>query len=218
MSGHDDGNGFRRGEDILEHGRDRPAVSRWSSVRRRLPVPRWPSRAAAALLVAAGLVAGLVAGYAAGDHRAAGGPAPGLTPYLPSQAAQLAVGGAPLGQGPACSAQVGSDLELGFQVTNVSASPVTLRRVLAVPPIGGLRALAQSWGPCGELPAPEATITVTLAPGASTWFTVTFKPLIRCPQPIPVQFTVDYVQRGRPAAAHLPGFEDLSRVPYSGCP
>jgi hypothetical protein len=192
-------------------------VSWWPSVRRRVPLPRWPSRAAAALLVAAGLVAGLVAGYAAGDHRAAGRPAPALTPYPPSQAAQLAVGGAPLGQGPACSAQVGSDLQLGFQVTNVSASAVTLRKVVAVLPIGGLRALTQGWGACGELPQPDATITVILAPGVSTWFTITFKPLVRCPGPIPVQFTLDYVQRGRGAAAHLPGFEDLGRVPYSGC-
>lgn len=217
MSGHDNGEGFRPGEDILQHGQDAPAVSWWPSLRRRLPLTRWPSRTAAALLVAAGLVAGLIAGYAAGDHRAAGGPAPGLTPYLPSQAAQLAVGAAPLGQGPACSAQVGSDIQLGFQITNVSASPVTLRKVLAVLPIGGLRALTQSWGACGELPQPDAAITVILSPGASTWFTITFKPLVRCPGPIPVQFNVDDVQRGRPTVVHLPGFEDLGRVPYSGC-
>jgi hypothetical protein len=57
----------------------------------------------------------------------------------------------------------------------------------------------------------------TLSPGASTWFTVTFKVLVRCPGPMPVQFLLDYVQRGRPASARLPGFNDLSQVTYSGC-
>jgi len=36
--------------------------------------------------------------------------------------------------------------------------------------------------------------------------------------PAPVQFTVGYLAQGRPAAASLPGFPDLSQVPYSGCP
>jgi hypothetical protein len=219
MSAHDDGgDGSRAGDDILELGRDRPRFPRWPSLRRRLPDLRWPSRPAAALLVAAGLVAGLAAGYAAGDHRAARNLAPALPSGAASQASQLAAGGAPLGQGPACSAQLGSDLQLGFQVTNVSASAVTLRQVLAVLPLGGLRPVAQAWGPCGELPQPEAAAATTLSPGASTWFTVTFKVLVRCPGPMPVQFALDYLQRGRPAAAHLPGFNDLSQVPYSGCP
>jgi hypothetical protein len=217
MRGHDDGGGFGRGEDILEHGRDRPAVSWWSSVRRRLPVPRWPSRPAAALLVAAGLVAGLIAGFAAGDHRAASRAAPGLTPYVPSQAAQLAAGGAPLGQGPACATQVDSHLQLGFQVTNVSAAAVTLRRIRAILPLGGLIAVAQSWGPCGELPQQQAPAAPTLSPGASAWFTVTFKVLVGCPGPMPVQFVLDYDQHGQPASARLPGFNDLGQVTYSGC-
>lgn len=37
------------------------------------------------------------------------------------------------------------------------------------------------------------------------------------PEPVSVQFTVDYESRGQPAAASLPGFPDLGQVPYSGC-
>src|ERR1700735_5312229 len=128
---HDPGDGSRAGDDILEQGRDRPQVRWWPSLRR--PVLRWPSRPAAALLVAAGLVAGLAAGYAAGDHRAAGRAAPALPSGAAAQA-ELAAGGAPLSQGPACSAQLGSDLQLGLQVTNASASAMPLRQGLAILP------------------------------------------------------------------------------------
>jgi hypothetical protein len=34
---------------------------------------------------------------------------------------------------------------------------------------------------------------------------------------LPVWFTVDYRSAGEPAAVRLPGFPDLSQVPYSGC-
>jgi hypothetical protein len=216
MSAHDDrGNRPPADGDILEHGRDRPQVRLWPSLRRRLPDLRWRSRRASALLVAAGLVLGLAGGYAAGDHRARSA-APGLPPGV-SQAAQLAVGGTPLAEGPACAAQIDSHLQLGFQVTDVSAAAVTLRRIRAILPIGGLRAVAQAWGPCGELPQPEAATSPTLSPGASAWFTVTFKVLVGCPGPMPVQFALDYVQHGRAASARLPGFNDLGQVTYSGC-
>jgi hypothetical protein len=42
--------------------------------------------------------------------------------------------------------------------------------------------------------------------------------LVRCPKPLPVQFTLHYDQQGRLAAIRLPGFPDLGQVPYSGCP
>jgi hypothetical protein len=56
-----------------------------------------------------------------------------------------------------------------------------------------------------------------LDPGASIWFTVTFKVLTGCPGPLPVQFTVAYDLNGQPVVAQLPGFSDLSEVPYTGC-
>ena len=229
MSGHDDGErprprwqggGGPDAEDILERGPDRPPRPWWPSVRRRLPVVRRPSRPAA-ILGAAGLVVGLVAGlaggYVAGDHHGRSS-APTLSPAAISQAAQLAVGGAPLGQsGPTCATQVDGNLQLGLQVTNVSATAVTLRQVRAILPIGGLKAMAHAWGPCGVLPQPDAGASTTLYPGESTWFTVTFTVLVRCPGPMPVQFALGYVQHGRPASARLPGFNDLTQVPYPGC-
>ena len=85
-------------------------------------------------------------------------------------------------------------------------------------PLGGLRALSQQWGPCGVLPRSQDPASVyLLAPGASTWLTVTFQVLKRCPGPDPVQFTVVYDWNGQRAAAILPGFSDLTQVPYTGC-
>ena len=87
--------------------------------------------------------------------------------------------------------------------------------------MGGLRATSQAWGPCGELPAPgEApgnALPLTLGPGASAWFTVTFQVLVGCPQPLPVHFTLDYDQSGRSAAMPLPSFPDLGQVSYGKC-
>ena len=111
---------------------------------------------------------------------------------------------------------------MGLQITNLSPAAVRLRRVTVVLPLGGLRVTSQAWGPCGELrasgAAPGSIRPPTLVRGASSWFTVTFKVLVTCPQPLPVQFTLDYGQQGRAAAIRLPGFPDLGQVPYSGCP
>ena len=58
---------------------------------------------------------------------------------------------------------------------------------------------------------------LTLGPGASAWFTVTFQVLVGCPQPLPVHFTLDYDQSGRSAAMPLPSFPDLGQVSYGKC-
>jgi hypothetical protein len=202
--------GSAAGDDVLEAGR-----------RRRL-APGWP-RTAALVLGAAGLLIGLAVGYAAGV-RHAGKPLPPpratSSPAMPLTVA----GGFPLSQsGPECSAHTGHELQLGMEVTNLSATTVTLRRVRVVLPLGGLRETSQAWGPCGELPtaaqAPGYALAPTLGPGASAWFTVTFQVLVRCPGPLPVQFTLVYDQAGRPAGAMpLPSFPDLSQVPWPGCP
>lgn len=118
----------------------------------------------------------------------------------------------------ACSVQTGRLLQLGVQVTNQSQAAVTLRRVTAVLPMGGLRQVSHTWGPCGELPAASGAAVDALPAGASTWFTVTFKVLVRCPAPLPVQFTLEYDRLGRPATIRLPGFVDLGHVPYASCP
>jgi hypothetical protein len=182
---------------------------------RRLPVPAWRPPRIAVLLGVAGLIVGLAAGYAAGS-RPARKAAPAPTPH--AAAPPVAVGDLPLIQsGPRCSAQIGPDLQLGMQVTNTSATVVTLRGIRVVLPLGGLRAIAQGWGTCGELPAANQVPSTVLPAGASTWFTVTFRVIMRCPEPLPVQFTVDYDQHGRAASVHLPGFSDLGQVPYRTC-
>jgi hypothetical protein len=168
-----------------------------------------------------GLLVGLAAGYAAGVRHAGKPPSPPRA--AASQTAPLfTAGGFPLSQSDrGCSAQTGHELQLGLEITNLSATALTLRRVEVTLPLGGLKVISQAWGPCGELPgaaeAPGHALPPALGPGASAWFTVTFQVLVRCPQPLPVQFTIDYEQVGRPAAMPLPGFPDLGQVRYSGC-
>ena len=197
------------GDDVLEQGS------------RRGPVLRWRPLRAALVLGVVGLLAGLVAGYAVGVRHAGKPHSPPRA--TPSQTRpSFSAGGFPLSQsGPEGSAQTGHELQLGLEVTNLSATALTLRRVAVVLPLGGLKVVSQAWGPCGELPgaaqAPGDDLSPTLGPGASAWFTVTFRVLIRCPQPLPVQFVLHFDQGGPPGAIPLPSFPDLGRVPYAGC-
>jgi hypothetical protein len=205
-----DGDGSGAGDDVLELGG-----------RRRL-VPRWRPPLAALVLGAVVLLAGLAVGYAAGARHAGEHAAPPSLSRAALPAAPFSAGGFPLSQsGPQCSVQNGRELQVGLRITNLSSAVVRLRRLEVVLPLGGLRVTSQAWGPCGELPAtgeaPGNILPITLGRGTSSWFTVTFRVLVRCPQPLPVQFTLDYDQQGRPAAIRLPGFPDLGQVPYSGC-
>lgn len=173
------------------------------------------------------LLAGLAVGYTAGarhagEHAAPPTPSGSTAPArATAPAAPFSAGGFPLSQsGPQCSVQHGRKLQVGLQITNLSRAAVRLRRVGVVLPLGGLRVTSKAWGPCGELPASgqaPGRIPPTLGRGASSWFSVTFQVLVRCPKPLPVQFTLDYEQQGRPAAIRLPGFPDLGQIPYSGC-
>lgn len=186
---------------------------------RRLPALAWRPSRGAAVLAAFALLAGLAAGYAAGERQAGSARPPQRPGTSAASRASPATGIPALTQGNGgCSAQIGRELQLGEQVTNQSATDVTLRQVEAVLPLGGLRAISQRWAPCGALPTGQALAGNRLPPGASTWFTVTFKVLLGCPRPLPVQFTVDYDWYGQAAVARLPGFPDLREVPYAGCP
>jgi hypothetical protein len=196
---------------------------------RRSKIPNWRLSRGAALLGALGLAAGLAAGYAAGDRHAAGAARPPQRPRVTaSQRLSItAVTPALTQTTSACSAQVGRDLQLGVQITNQSGAAVTLGRVQAVLPLGGLRVVSQQWAPCGVVPVSSGVQDAqqaqdqsggSLAPGASAWFTVTFKVLLACPRPLPVQFTLDYDVQGLPVTTSLPGFPDLSEIPYTGCP
>jgi hypothetical protein len=188
---------------------------------RRGPVLQWRTPTAALVLVVVALLVGLAVGYAAGVRHAGKPPSP-PRPAASQTTPSFAVGGFPLSQtGPACSAQIDHELQLGLEVTNLWDTPITLYRVRVMLPMGGLKATSQAWGSCGQLPAPgEApgnALPLTLGPGASAWFTVSFRVLVRCPQPLPVHFVLDYDQGGRSAAMPLPSFPDLGQVSYGKC-
>jgi hypothetical protein len=210
--------------DVVEQRGSRLPSPDWLPSLRWLPLNgrlwNWRSPRGGAILLAVGLVAGLVVGYTAGDRQAPGGasaprrPAPGSASASP--ALSLTAGGPALIQAiGTCAVQNGRELQLGVQVTNQSTTDMTLSLVRPVLPLGGLKWISQQWAPCSTLPTGQDPAVLT--PGASTWFSVTFDVLVKCPGPLPVQFTVDYMQDGRPAATSLPGFPDLGQVPYTGC-
>lgn len=193
----------------------------------RFRLPGWrPSRGASVLAIAA-LVIGIAAGYAAGGQHARGSaarPQPTVTvtasPSVPAPAASFSFADSPaLTQDTAaCSVQTGQQLELGVQVTNQSTVPITLTTARAVLPLGMLKQVTWQWATCGALPDGLGQADQILDPGASTWLTATFKVQVRCPGPAPVQLSVGYLVQGHSVTASLPGFSDLSQVPYTGCP
>jgi hypothetical protein len=195
---------------------------------RRIHLPSWRPSRGASVLAGAVLIVGLAAGYAAGDRHARDSAAPpkparittlpAVIVPMPNETFSFADSPALVQDTGACSAQVGRELQLGVQVTNQSAAPITLQTVRAVLPLGGLKQVTQQWAPCGALPDALIQADNILQPGASTWLSVTFKVKLRCPAPVPVQFTVGYLGQGHSATVGLPGFSDLSQVSYSGCP
>lgn len=208
-----------RADDLLELGGRRLRLpGKWRS-----RLPGWRPSRGAAVFAAAALVVGLAAGYAAGDRQARGGaaiPAPSASASAPAPATSFSFAGSPaLTQDTgACSAQTAQGLQLGVQVSNQSTQPLTLRTARAVLPTGGLKEVGWQWSACGALPNGLGQANQILLPGQSTWMTVTFKVQLRCPAPYPVQFSVGYLVRGKSVSASLPGFPDLSQVPYRGCP
>jgi len=114
-----------------------------------------------------------------------------------------------------CSSRSGRQLQLGVQVTNESATVIGLGEIRTVLPLGGLKVISQLWAPCGTMGAVQ--VPTSLAPGDSTWFSITVQVLVACPGPLPVQFTVGYTLAGKAASVNLPGFPDLGQVPYPGC-
>jgi hypothetical protein len=220
---------WRAGAYSATDSRAEPAQDVLESGGRAWPALRWrPPRLAVALALA-GLVVGFGAGYLTGHRSAPRRPLPGVPAALTLTQA-----------GSQCSTQNGHYLELGVQVTNATPATATLHKVHVILPLGGLSVFAWSWTPCGELPDPAGagtpgggtpggmpvgTVPATapigarrLAPGATTWLTVTFRVLVHCPAPLPVEFAVAYDQRGTARKVHLPGFSDLGNVPYAGCP
>jgi hypothetical protein len=216
--------GFPResADDVLELGDDRH--------RRRLGPSWWPPQIPrfAVVLAAVTLVLGLGVGFGVGQatgSRPSGRPVATASGRSTS-AAPVAAGGPTLAQtGNLCSSQLGTTLQLGVQVSNDSTAPLTLGQVRTVLPMGGLQVTGWTWGPCGELNAgphnggdpqgsgPDQYLTA----GASGWVNVQVKVLVRCPNPLPVQFIISYEQFGKLGTVELPGFQDLGAVPYTSC-
>lgn len=202
------------GQDIIGNGdqRDRPT---W--------FPGRPDRRTN-VLVAVALAIGLTAGYLGGHLQGRTAvptrsvrttppqPLPQTTaPSFPSLVPALTA------TGNRCALQRGKTLTLGFEVANQSPHAIAVGRFRAVLPLGGLRATAASVGTCGAL-YNGAPFSPALAAGATEWLTITFDVLVRCPQPLPVQFTVSYTDSGKAATAQFDEFSDLGEVAYSGCP
>jgi hypothetical protein len=144
-----------------------------------------------------------------------------------------------------CSVQRGRDLQVGVEVINLSGTTVLLGQVMPILPMGGLRPVSQQWAPCGAISqswqaAGGGTFVVfsastgeaesgsatpggavpsgnVLSPDGTAWLSVTFRVLVACPRPLPVQFSVSYQENGRTGTAQLPGFPDLGQVTYTGC-
>ena len=132
--------------------------------------------------------------------------------------------------------QRGRDLQLGVEVINLSSAAVTLGQVRSILPLGGLRPISQQWEPCGAISSSwqataggsfvfvkastgevETGSSTVLPPLGTAWLSVTFRVLVACPGPLPVQFSVGYQENGRTGTAQLPGFPDLGQVTYTGC-
>jgi len=253
-------------DDIVEQ-RGAPLLLRWPVRRPRwLPALSWQPSRGAAVLGIGGLILGLAAGYALGyrhpGQASARPPKATAASAVPSFAAGFAaqVYPPPAPGGPAyssnpgitdltglaqtggrCSVQHGRELQVGVEVINLSAAPVTLGSVRPILPSSGLRLASQQWAPCGALsPSWQAadgglivlvkSSTGVVEVGSSTpggaavlpsngtaWLSATFQVLVACPSTLPVQFTVTYQQDGRTHTAQLTGFPDLQQVPYTGC-
>jgi hypothetical protein len=195
-----------------------------------------PPRTSPSRATAAGAVPSAVTGFGAPVYP----PPPPGGPAYSSNLGSLELSG--LAQtGGACSVQRGRELQVGVEVINISETAVTLGQVRPILPLGGLRLLSQQWAPCGALtPSWQAADggmivfvkssagvvevgsatpggAAVLPPNGTAWLSATFRVLVACPSPLPVQFNVSYQENGRSDTAHLAGFPDLGQVTYTGC-
>lgn len=231
-------------DDIVEHGGAPLRLPGWVRRPRWLPALGWRPSRGAAILGMAGLIVGLAAGYALGYRhlgQAARPPGAAAAGAVPSFAAGSAAPPDPFvsagSSGPyssglslsglsglaqtggACSVQRGRDLQVGVEVINLAGTAVTLGQVMAIPPLGGLRPVSQQWAPCDAISpsSGSAAGAAVVPPFGTAWLSVTFRVLVACPTPLPVQFSVSYQENGQTDTVQLPGFPDLGQVTYTGC-
>jgi len=231
-------------DDVVEHGGAPLRLPGWARRPRWLPALGWRPSRGAAILGLAGLIIGLAAGYALGYRhlgravRPSGAAAAGAVPSFVAGSAvppdpAVSAGGSGayssglsisglsgLAQtGGTCSVQRGRDLQVGIEVINLAGTTVALGQVMAILPLGGLRPVSQQWAPCAAISPPPASAVgaAVVPPFGTAWLSVTFRVLVACPSPLPVQFSVGYQENGRTDTVHLPGFPDLGQVTYTGC-
>jgi hypothetical protein len=188
------------------------------------PVRRWAGQAVRVLrqatieITLGALAIGLVAGFVAGrvsvhhKHQSAKPVSTPTVPAFPPNVTPI------IFTGNSCGVQRGRDLQLGIEVRNQSTTGITLGKVMPTFPLGGLHVIASGLGTCGEIPLASPFATPVLGPGMTGWVTATVSVAVRCPQPLPVGFTVRFEQLGRSSVAKLNGFPDLSQVAYRDCP
>jgi len=176
--------------------------------------PRWPARTLGIGLAA--LAVGLLLGYAGGHLQASHKRAPAAAASHAFTAGPLLDTTGITVTGARCAVQLGHTLQLGIEIVNQSGRAVTLHQVAPVVPLNGMQAVAARWGPCGSLPEPVPQQGV-LGPGATRWLAVTFRVLVKCPEPFPVLFKVSYTQAGRTMTTQFDSFPDLGQVRYNNC-
>jgi hypothetical protein len=109
------------------------------------------------------------------------------------------------------------DLELGAEIRNQGAEPVTLETPGVRLPLGGLTiAEPPMLTACGELPGITETV---LSTGEGNWLSVRLHvPGGACPAALPVLFVVNYLAGAdRHGQASVGGFNDLGKVSYPTC-
>lgn len=183
------------------------------------PVVRVKANLASVAIALATLAVGLPIGFFGGRltaHPAAHAPRPTVPISTPIVVPEFATSGIAL-TGARCAVQVGSNLQLGVEITNETQHAITLDAIHPMFPLGGLRAISSGARTCGELPQTSLVPASPLAPEAARWIEATVAVGLACPEPLPVWFRVGYSGAGKPGTALLAGFPDLGPVSYRHC-
>ena len=178
--------------------------------------PWQPPRLSGPVRTALLLLAGVVVGALGWQELARSG---GGTQPSPRPGAAAQVPAPELTAQQICEYVDGSLLEVSFQLTNVGAGPV---RVVAVRPDLPLPGMLRSTGVelagghCGPAPAAPPG-NGPLEPGRSIPVTLSFRILVACPQPAPVQAAVDVAGSFPDATLAVPLLPDLGQVSFPHC-
>lgn len=173
--------------------------------------PRMSSLVRTALLVLAGVVVGAFGWQQLARPHSGTQPPPRPATSAPAPIPELDAQ-------QICEYVHGSVLEVSFQLVNVGRGPVRVVAVRPELPLGLLRptGVALAPGHCGPANAPTPG-DGPLPPGASIPVTLSFRLLTPCPQPAPVQATVDVAGSFPDATVLVPLLPDLGQVRFPDC-